>query len=79
MKKQQKVIQKASPEEKQKAKEKQGEQVVGMVKNVMDVITYMNSAKYIEAIMGKKLNDDVIGVVGSVSAAAALYGLWIKM
>mmetsp|Transcript_13294 Transcript_13294/g.33901 ORF Transcript_13294/g.33901 Transcript_13294/m.33901 type:complete len:228 (+) Transcript_13294:121-804(+) len=70
--KQVKLVKAASPEERSKAEEKQGQLLVGMVKNVADVVTYMNSAKYIE------VNDGAIGLIGSASAAAALYTIWCK-
>jgi len=79
MQEQQKVVEKAGPEDKLKAEEKQGQNIVGMVKNVADVITYCNSAEVFKAIFGSGFNDGVIGAVGATSSAAALYGIWAKM
>ncbi|GBG27719.1 Peroxisomal membrane protein 11C [Hondaea fermentalgiana] len=64
--------------ERVKAEEKQGANVVGLVKNVFDVVTYANSAEVFKAVRGSSYGDDVIGLVGAVSSLAALYGIWIK-
>mmetsp|Transcript_6239 Transcript_6239/g.11092 ORF Transcript_6239/g.11092 Transcript_6239/m.11092 type:complete len:229 (-) Transcript_6239:93-779(-) len=70
--KQAKTIKAASGEERETAKEKQGQLAVTMLKNVLDIVTYANSAKYIE------VNDGNIGLVGAASAGAALYTIWCK-
>lgn len=61
-----------SAEDKEKAMEKQGELAVGMAKNVLDVMTYLNSAKFIE------VSDGTIGLVGAASSLCALWGIWVK-
>lgn len=53
-------------------REKQGQLLISTTKAMLDVITYMNSAKYIS------VNDGHIGLIGSMSSVAALYQLWCK-
>merc|ERR1712232_1486502 len=62
-----------------KTEEKLGELTVGMVKNVCDVITYANSAEVIKMLTGSSYNDGTIGLIGSVSALAGGYAVWLKM
>lgn len=61
-----------SAEDKEKAMEKQGQLVVGLGKCVLDVTTYLNSAKYIQ------VNDGTIGLIGAGSSLCALWSIWLK-
>jgi len=69
---------KPGTEERVKAEEKQGANVIAMVKNVADVITYSNSAEIISMIRGSKLDDGTAGLIGTISSVAAIYSIWIK-
>lgn len=62
-----------------KATAKQGQNFVGLAKNACDVVTYLNSAEVLKAVLGAGLRDDTNGAIGAVSALAALYGIWMKM
>lgn len=77
----QKKITSAAPGSKEriKAEEKQGNNTVGMVKNICDLLVHGNNSKYIEKLRGSKYDDGTIGLLGSMSAIAALYQLWVKL
>lgn len=77
--KQAKVVASAKDDtERVKAEEKQGANVVGLAKNVFDVVTYGNSAELVKAVRGSSYDDNVIGLVGAASSAAAMYSIWTK-
>jgi len=61
-----------------KAEEAYGAKSVGMVKNVLDFVTYSNSSELFLNAFGVKLQDNVIGIVGAMSSASALYSIWIS-
>jgi len=72
LQKQAKVVAKATPDTKRKALDKQGQVAIGFVKNLCDVFTYANSAKFIE------LTDGSAGLIGATSSACAMYTIWCK-
>lgn len=66
----------AKPEDLQKAREKQGTNIWKALKGACDLVTYGQSAEVLEKLTGKKLDDGVIGVLGSISAIAGLVEIW---
>lgn len=68
---------KTKPEDLQKAREKQGQNVWKTLKNACDVITYGQSAEVLKVFIGKTLDDGTIGVLGAVSAFAGLVEIWV--
>lgn len=75
----QEKIKKAKGDELVKVEEKQSANLVAMVKNLCDIVTYSNSAKVVEALIGRSYDDGTIGLLGSVSAVAGGYAAWLKM
>lgn len=68
---------KGKPEDLQKAREKQGQNVWKTLKNSCDVVTYGQSADVLKTFIGKNLDDGTIGVLGAVSAFAGLVEIWV--
>jgi hypothetical protein len=65
-------VAKATPEEKTKAMDKQGQNALNVAKNCLDVVTYANSAKFLE------LSDGTAGLVGAASSGISMYTIWCK-
>jgi hypothetical protein len=68
---------KGKPEDLVKAREKQGQNVWKAIKNGCDCVTYGQSADVLQSLIGKTLDDGVIGVLGAVSAFAGLVEIWV--
>lgn len=68
----------AKPEDLQKAREKQGQNVWKTLKNGCDCITYGQSADVLKSILGRNLDDGTIGLVGAFSAFAGLVEIWVN-
>ena len=69
---------KTKPEDLQKAREKQGQNVWKLIKNSCDCVTYGQSADVLKTIIGKTLDDGVIGILGALSAYAGLVEIWVS-
>lgn len=69
---------KSKPEDLTKAREKQGQNVWKTLKSVCDCVTYGQSAEVLQSLIGKTLDDGVIGTLGAVSAFAGLVEIWVS-
>ena len=63
--------------EDQKLQEKQGLNVVGLVKNGADLLTYGSNTKWFSSVLD--LDDGKMGLFGAVSALAGGYPEWLKI
>eukprot|EP00924_Labyrinthula_sp_SR-Ha-C_P006513 maker-scaffold_38-snap-gene-0.41-mRNA-1 protein AED:0.00 eAED:0.00 QI:143/1/1/1/1/1/2/90/224 len=69
-------LQNSSQADLPKLKEKQGSNVIGLVKNGCDLLTYGTNTKWFPFLA---LNDGQMGIFGAISAIAGGFPIWLKL